>query len=484
MQSESSGGWRPRPEPGGVRPWSFWSRLGSRERIFFFLYFLYLLLFTLAPYGFSVDRFSQLMHLSRREQWNLIFHYSLLDFFDNILLFLPFGIFLRRSGIVPASAAPARQRFLAASAGLLLSGCIETAQLFIPPRSTTINDVAFNVAGTLAGFVAAPRLAAQWARLRPAGAPIRRILLVFYPAALLMICLFPLRLDDFRGWNPRFPLLIGNETTGDRPWKGSIGRFVVFDRLLDQAETKAWFASPAAPSGYVGPLLDFRPPFSEGQGILSAPGSRLTMRLDGGAFRVRRDGGGIDLDGPKPLRADSAEALAAALMRTNAMTLLLRFRTGDPGQKGPARIVTFSKCLCERNFTVGQEGPDLHVRVRTLQAGPNGSNVTLVLRSALADTAWHDVSILFFRGYARGFVDGRPAGLIRTPDRYLPPYFGMGLGSGRILLFWFAVLLPFALLIARGRGGKRISAGVLGAAGLFCVIRIVMFLLSGQPIGF
>lgn len=41
---------------------------------------------------------------------------------------------------------------------------------------------------------------------------------------------------DFSTWNPRFPLLIGNETTSEFPWLGEIYLMAVYDRALTTSE--------------------------------------------------------------------------------------------------------------------------------------------------------------------------------------------------------------------------------------------------------
>ena len=41
---------------------------------------------------------------------------------------------------------------------------------------------------------------------------------------------------DFSTWNPRFPLLLGNETTGDYPWLGQVFLVAIYDRFLSKTE--------------------------------------------------------------------------------------------------------------------------------------------------------------------------------------------------------------------------------------------------------
>lgn len=46
---------------------------------------------------------------------------------------------------------------------------------------------------------------------------------------------------DLSTWNPRFPLLLGNETTGEYPWLGQVFLVAVYDRFLTRAEVRQNF---------------------------------------------------------------------------------------------------------------------------------------------------------------------------------------------------------------------------------------------------
>ncbi len=46
---------------------------------------------------------------------------------------------------------------------------------------------------------------------------------------------------DFTTWNPRFPLLLGNETTGDYPWLGALHLVAIYDRALGTREIRQNF---------------------------------------------------------------------------------------------------------------------------------------------------------------------------------------------------------------------------------------------------
>ena len=48
---------------------------------------------------------------------------------------------------------------------------------------------------------------------------------------------------DLTTWNPRFPLLLGNETTGEYPWLGQVFLVAVYNRFLSKAEVGQNYAA-------------------------------------------------------------------------------------------------------------------------------------------------------------------------------------------------------------------------------------------------
>ena len=79
-----------------------------------------------------------------------------------------------------------------------------------------------------------------------------------------------------------------------------------------------------------------------------------SLQLDGGAFL---------LDGAEDtLMVPVAKELSIELVLTPSRTK----------QSGPARIFSFSKDGFKRNFTIGQEGDQLLLRLRTTRTGENG----------------------------------------------------------------------------------------------------------------
>ncbi|MEM9599125.1 MAG: LamG-like jellyroll fold domain-containing protein, partial [Acidobacteriota bacterium] len=58
------------------------------------------------------------------------------------------------------------------------------------------------------------------------------------------------RTGSLAGWDSAYPLLLGNETTGDRPWLGELHLVAIYDRALDSGEiTQNYYAGPPTAGG-------------------------------------------------------------------------------------------------------------------------------------------------------------------------------------------------------------------------------------------
>jgi hypothetical protein len=182
---------------------------------------------------------------------------------------------------------------------------------------------------------------------------------------------------------------------------------------------------------------------------------------------------------------DACGTLTDALKRSSQMTISVWLRTAALNQSGPARIITSSINTDERNFTLAQDGSGLVFRVRTRQAGLNGSKIRAYAAGAIQDLEWHHVAAVFNRGYGRIFVDGQPAGRpVRVPDDYLPVLFGMGLSLFSKIVFWMALLLPFGLMASVCEGNSRKWRGFAACVLLAGAVQGLVFCYIGQPFGF
>lgn len=334
----------------------------------------------------------------------------------NVLLFLPLGALLhskKRDGahtLTPILIG-------AATTSAVLSSSVEVAQLFLPSRFPSVLDIASNVTGALAGVYVHSRFEARAARLivafRRRVSPAVVPLLGFAAAALVVSGALQSR-TRVSNWDDGYPLLIGNEATGDRPWRGRVYSLEVTDTFTpsdtlwrlargDSVEVPGRRLASvvfegAAPyddmSGHL-PVLDWTDP-----GYTSDPSSAVIgqawLRTEGSASPIVR-----------PLRA------------SGAFTIRLRCATADSGQSGPARIVSNSIDPTLRNVTIGQSGTGLVVRVRTPLTGLNGSNPEFIVPGVFSSTAARDVLVSYDGARLRVAVAG--SGIVRG--------FSMGPGS-------------------------------------------------------
>jgi hypothetical protein len=123
-----------------------------------------------------------------------------------------------------------------------------------------------------------------------------------------------------------------------------------------------------------------------------------------GAARLD-DSGAMQTEGGAFLASDVDDALLEACKRSNQLTIEAVVTINTLEQRGPARIITFSRDTGNRNFTLGQEGENLVLRLRTPQTGNNALNPQLRLSKISAHQPIH-VIVSYFPGHVFCYVDG------------------------------------------------------------------------------
>ena len=129
-----------------------------------------------------------------------------------------------------------------------------------------------------------------------------------------------------------------------------------------------------------------------------------TVRPRGGATTDER---GTMVLGAGAMLADGADApLLDACRRSNQLAVEALVTPKDASQGGPARIVTFSADPYQRNFTLGQEGEWLLLRLRTPETGDNGMNPETRLCRIAGGETYH-VVVSYSPGRLVGYVNGK-----------------------------------------------------------------------------
>ena len=113
------------------------------------------------------------------------------------------------------------------------------------------------------------------------------------------------------------------------------------------------------------------------------------LQFDGGAFLLS------GLEGP----------LVRAGQRSSQISIETVLTSKRPKQTGPARIVSFSSDGYSRNFTIGQEGDQLILRLRTTRTGTNGMKPEVKLGSLPANKRSH-VVVSYRPGQLECWING------------------------------------------------------------------------------
>ena len=96
-----------------------------------------------------------------------------------------------------------------------------------------------------------------------------------------------------------------------------------------------------------------------------------------------------------------------ACRATGELTIEAVLRPANLRQGGPGRIISFSRDASHRNFTLGQEGDHLVLRLRTPQTGRNGVEPELTLCTLGAAGRLTHVIVTYSKGQVACFRDGK-----------------------------------------------------------------------------
>lgn len=191
-------------------------------------------------------------------------------------------------------------------------------------------------------------------------------------------------------------------------------------------------APPAALATY---RFDAQEREAMGKDLSGRPGS-LNLKADG-KLNLDVEAGALRLQGGSMRSSQSAKRLIAAIKRSGAFSVEAWIKPAALDQTGPARILTISKNTIERNFTLGQEGDRIEVRLRTTKADNNGLP-SIKTPAASLTTQW--TYVVYTRsasGTAKIFIDGkqqlstRSEGSLQNWDDSFALSIGDEVGGGR-----------------------------------------------------
>jgi hypothetical protein len=411
-----------RSSPSGLRA----SRARAVALAVYFGVFWILILLPLdfhRPRSILGDLHSEFMHSGGEIT---VFISGLMKSAGHALLFLPLGPLLAWGGQLPARGLFRRGVLLCVA---VLSLVAELAQLSVS-RGCSASDFVMNLVGFMAGalLLGACRRPGPGRRIFDAVTAPGLLALYFlaFLSALYVLLLPTDRLlvgpGGLESWNPLFPLCVGNERTGRRPWLGTLRSLTIWDRALDEEHARSLSAGgldlAGAGSGSLPDSVVAAHAFGMEDFILDATGAVKEVRAargpvlhaEGGGARPALEGG-VEFHQASLLRGEEGwgEGIEK-LRRSSEFSVQVSFIPRRLNTYDLARMVSSSWSNRERNFTLGQAGDGLEFRVRTALSGRNGAKPSLRVPGCL-ETGRSACAVATYRGgKLRLYLGGKAAG--------------------------------------------------------------------------
>jgi VanZ family protein len=439
---------------------------------------LLVLVATLFPFRFTISENSRLGE-------NLPFlgrgRTDFLDLKNNCLLFLPLGLGLTGWCLTTKQYSGTRALLIAFLSCLGISYGVETLQVFQPSRIPSLFDVACNgISGGLGGACfliwTARGSHASW----------------LGHLAIVLAVSIPLRFSALpSNWDPSYPLLLGNEKTGDRPWQGTIYDLFIADRVLVPEEMSKIFQGRFDEPRLKDSLLVALRCLERGEPCADSVGDEVDFVWTGNV----REGllrGPLFFDGRSWLTSVTVSRRVSDRIREHGQfTVAATVAPCNLTQAGPARIVSRSIDVSSRNFTLGQQGRNLVFRLRTPTTGENGTEPEMVAHEVFRDKSPQHLAIIFDGERLNLFVNLRQHPDSLSLNIGAAAFRGFGPMSQTLCrvyerLFYSILFAPFGVLLglAAVRSSSSLAgrlAAVVGAALLSSALLELTLMISGRP---
>lgn len=201
-----------------------------------------------------------------------------------------------------------------------------------------------------------------------------------------------------------FPLLLGNERTGDRPWQGYVSQVYIADRAVSKEQVERLFSAQDSSTVIGDSLLGSYQLMGEGN-YQDQTGYLPDLSWQGQPPDAQNQAG-VFLSSSHWLATDtSVTPINQRIRETSQFTLGATVATADPVQIGPARIVSLSSNTAERNFTLGQDGNDLVFRLRTPINGENAAYFSQVVPGIFTNPNPHHIVVTYTGSVLQVYID-------------------------------------------------------------------------------
>ncbi len=361
---------------------------------------------TLYPFNFSLPD-----NLSKRELVNSFDNNSFFnDQVNNVILFLPLGFGL--TGLLQKRKAKLILQIVAVIlSSAALSSSVELLQILVPSRTPTPADIFNNSFGGFLGLICfyiwnSKSFKAILQRIEDSKASksISKITLFFTGYIILTFLLtIPWQITtNLSGWNPSFPLIIGNERTANRGWEGNISELNITNKALSKNQVKQVF-SQSNDFPKTGDSLIAAYEFTGKAPYKDKAGKQPDLLWQGTQNQNQNE---VFITPNRWLQtATPVESLTDSISKNSEFTISTTLTSTKTEQFGPARIISLSNDSFRRNFTLGQQGSDLVFRLRTPLTGANASDVKLEVPGVFKDAKLHQIVINYSKSSLIIYVD-------------------------------------------------------------------------------
>ncbi|BAU63262.1 hypothetical protein STA3757_06220 [Stanieria sp. NIES-3757] len=376
--------------------------------------FLSVIIPTLFPYDFFFQEVAQQLsfdylrsRMTRPDDLN--------DLIANIFLFIPFGFGITCL-IKKFKLKVVTTFFVVFISSFTFSFLVELCQIFLPNRNPTYVDILMNSLGGLVGFFVFNFLGIfiidflnyifikikDW-RFIP------KLIIIIFLIYFYLACLLSyhwqgmVKLWDLSNWNSTYPLALGNEITGKRPWSGQIFEFCVAAQSLSKQEIAEILQQPTFCNSKTDSLI--------ASYVLTSQGNYQNLKentpdLVWQEKPVNQPQINTILNSGRWLQTKTDAAFINEKLRhSSQFTIKTTLASSDRNQTGPARIISLSQDSFNRNLTIGQWHNHLSLRLRTPLTKKNGTRPELIIPNVFKDTQTHRLIIDYNQQALSVYID-------------------------------------------------------------------------------
>ena len=423
-------------------------------------------------------------------------HGDHLDFYLNVLLFVPFGFGLsaqlRKRGV-----SRGRAMVLALTAGAVTSYVVEFLQFYIPTRSSGWDDVASNTVGAVAGFLLFDlwgemllKPLSAWEEWVEAWFSLRRacIFLLAYLCFFFTLTILLQSETRLSNWDTTAPMFVGSDGTARHAWKGQIAKLQIWNRALSDESAQKLTSGETAPDTEVGLLASYEfagaPPYSDQKKSLPA----LNWISSSPPFDPKV----LDLNGSSWLSTkDPVTDLTQELKRTNQFAVRAVCAPANVANLEQL-IVSISHVYGTPNLTLRREAADFLFWFRN-PLSMYRSVLVWRVRGIFAPGETRDILVSYDGSSLSLFVDGKKETRVYylSPGAALVHKFSRVVVSdldGYLVTYDLLIFLPAGLslgMIARKVPSKKVAGRLLLLLGFLSPPALYQFILvwvSGRAV--